>query len=477
MAGAPTSLGFSVRRRERELVAPARPTPYEFKMLSDIDDQDILRFNRSGISFYRHNPNQDGVDPVTVIRAALSEALVHFYPLAGRLRELRPTRKLVVECTGEGVVFVEADASFRMDDLGDGTSTSSPLLAPPVPCYDMLLCEAESPTADVVDRPLLFVQMTRLACGGFVFGMHICHCMADGSGMVQFLTAVTEFARGVPGAPTVPPVWEREALTTRSWPPTVTRDHVEYAPLPVDDDDDDVLLSLSPSTNAYAHHVFFFGDREIAALRSQVVAACSRFDLVGAFMWRCRTAALRHGRGDVVRLNMFVNARVRNRPVPRGYYGNAIVFASASAPAGELCGRPLGHALRLLVEAKARAWEDGYVQSVASFNAARRRPAFPKGARTYFISDMTRAGMTDIDFGWGKPVYGGPATTMLATFHLQGRNEAGEAGIVVPISLPSPVMERLIQEVDKGLNAGAAAVLDDAKARVVPDEGYVLAKL
>ncbi|EEE63219.1 hypothetical protein OsJ_18029 [Oryza sativa Japonica Group] len=413
MAGAPTSLGFSVRRRERELVAPARPTPYEFKMLSDIDDQDILRFNRSGISFYRHNPNQDGVDPVTVIRAALSEALVHFYPLAGRLRELRPTRKLVVECTGEGVVFVEADASFRMDDLGDGTSTSSPLLAPPVPCYDMLLCEAESPTADVVDRPLLFVQMTRLACGGFVFGMHICHCMADGSGMVQFLTAVTEFARGVPGAPTVPPV----------------------------------------------------------------VAACSRFDLVGAFMWRCRTAALRHGRGDVVRLNMFVNARVRNRPVPRGYYGNAIVFASASAPAGELCGRPLGHALRLLVEAKARAWEDGYVQSVASFNAARRRPAFPKGARTYFISDMTRAGMTDIDFGWGKPVYGGPATTMLATFHLQGRNEAGEAGIVVPISLPSPVMERLIQEVDKGLNAGAAAVLDDAKARVVPDEGYVLAKL
>lgn len=151
MAGAPT-LAFSVRRRERELVAPAKPTPYEFKMLSDIDDQDILRFNRSGILFYRHSPSKDGLDPVKVIKAAISETLVHFYPVAGRFRELRPTRKLVVECTGEGVVFVEADANFRMDELGTS-------LAPPVPCYDMLLCEPESPTADVVDRPLLFIQV------------------------------------------------------------------------------------------------------------------------------------------------------------------------------------------------------------------------------------------------------------------------------------------------------------------------------
>uniref|UniRef100_A0A0E0L0L6 Uncharacterized protein n=1 Tax=Oryza punctata TaxID=4537 RepID=A0A0E0L0L6_ORYPU len=468
MAGAPT-LAFSVRRRERELVAPARPTPYEFKMLSDIDDQDILRFNRSGILFYRHNPSKDGLDPVKVIKAAISETLVHFYPLAGRFRELRPTRKLVVECTGEGIVFVEADANFRMDELGTS-------LAPPVPCYDMLLCEPESPTADVVDRPLLFIQVTRLACGGFVFGMHICHCMADGSGIVQFLTALTEFARGVHGAPTVRPVWEREALTAR-WPPTVTRDHVEYTPPP--DAGKDVL---SP-TDAYAHHVFFFGASEIAALRSQAPpdlrAVSSRFDLVGAFMWRCRTAALRYDPGDVVRLHMFVNARVRNRskrPVPRGYYGNAIVFAAASVPAGELWRRPFGHALRLLMEAKARASEEGYVQSVANFNAAHRRPPFPK-ARTYLISDMTQAGLMAIDFGWGKPVYGGPATTMLATFHLEGRNEVGEAGVIVPIRLPNPVIQRLIQEVNKGLTAGASvAILDDARASVVPDD-YVLAKL
>lgn len=155
MAGVPSlaTTTFAVRRGERQLVSPARPTPYEFKPLSDIDDQDVLRFYRSGAFFYRSNAAKAGLDPVQVIRSALSEALVHFYPLAGRFRELQPTRKLVVECTGEGVVFVEADADVRMEDIGDA-------LAPPVPCFDKLLCEPESPTADVIDRPLLFVQVS-----------------------------------------------------------------------------------------------------------------------------------------------------------------------------------------------------------------------------------------------------------------------------------------------------------------------------
>ncbi|RCV12280.1 LOW QUALITY PROTEIN: hypothetical protein SETIT_2G256400v2 [Setaria italica] len=469
MAGAPSLISFPVRRGERQLVAPARPTPYGFKMLSDIDDQDVLRFYRSGIFFYRGNAPRAGLDPVKVIRSALAEALVHFHPLAGRLRELQPTRKLVVECTGEGVVFVEADADVRMDDLGDS-------LAPPVPCYDKLLCEPESPTAVVVDRPLIYFQVTRLRCGGFIFGFQICHCMADGTGIVQFLTALTEFARGVPGAPTVRPVWERE-LFMAGWPPEITYDHQEYAPLP--DRGKDMAI---PGDDVFAHHAFFFGPSEIAAIRSQAPpalrSATSRFDLVGAFMWRCRTAALRFDPDDLVRLSLFVE-RARNRsrrPVPPGYYGNAFAFAAAAAAAGELCRRPFGYALQLLLEAKARASQEGYVQSVASFNAARRRPPFPK-ARTYLISDVTQAGLLAVDFGWGRPLYGGPATIMLATFHLEGRNEAGDAGILVPMRLPAPAMEGLKQQVRKELTAYGAIENDGDKinSNLVP--GPVLAKL
>lgn len=319
------------------------------------------------------------------------------------------------------------------------------------------------------------MQVTRLKCGGFIFAFQICHCMADGIGTVQFLTALTEFVRGVPGAPTVRPVWERELLTASSWPPEISHDHLEYAPLPDAAGDD--RAAANPS-DVFAHHAFFFGPTEIAAIRAQAPpalrSAVSRFDLVGAFMWRCRTAALHFFDPDdddaaaiVVRLHMFVNARVRNRsrrPVPRGYYGNAFAFAAASAPAGELCRRPFRYALQLLLEAKARASREGYVQSVAGFNAARRRPPFPK-ARTYLISDVTQAGMLAVDFGWGRPVYGGPATIMLASFHQEGRNEAGEPGIVVPIRLPAPAMERLKRNVRKGLGAHV-----DVETKTTADE-------
>lgn len=285
--------------------------------------------------------------------------------------------------------------------------------------------------------------------------------MADGTGIVQFLTALTEFARGVPGAPTVRPVWSRE-LFMAGWPPEITHDHLEYAPLPDDStakDDDRVNKNPSDGGEVIDHHAFFFGPAEIAAIRAQAPpalrSAVSRFDLVGAFMWRCRTAALQFDPSAAVRLHIFVNARVRNRsrrPVPVGYYGNAFAFAAASAPAGELCRRPFRHALQLLVEAKARASREGYVQSVAGFNAARRRPPFPK-ARTFLVSDVTQAGLMAVDFGWGRPVYGGPATIMLASFHQEGRNQAGEPGILVPIRLPAPAMERLKENVRKELGA------------------------
>jgi hypothetical protein len=100
----PSSLVFTVRRCKPELVAPAKPTPHEFKQLSDVDDQEGLRFQIPVISFYKYDPSMQGRDPVKVIREALAQTLVFYYPFAGRLRE-GPGRKLVVECTGEGMML------------------------------------------------------------------------------------------------------------------------------------------------------------------------------------------------------------------------------------------------------------------------------------------------------------------------------------------------------------------------------------
>ncbi|EEF38381.1 hypothetical protein RCOM_1516910 [Ricinus communis] len=113
---------FQVHRRGPELIVPAKPTPYEFKLLSDIDDQEGLRFHVPIVQIYHHDPSVQGKDPVKVIREALAKALVFYYLFAGSLREWS-NRKLVVECPSEGVLFIEADADITLEHCRDALQT------------------------------------------------------------------------------------------------------------------------------------------------------------------------------------------------------------------------------------------------------------------------------------------------------------------------------------------------------------------
>ena len=69
-------LVFTVTRRSPELICPAKPTPHEYKLLSDIDDQEGLRFQIPVILFYQNKNDVQKIDPVSVIREALSKTLV-----------------------------------------------------------------------------------------------------------------------------------------------------------------------------------------------------------------------------------------------------------------------------------------------------------------------------------------------------------------------------------------------------------------
>ena len=123
-----SSLTFAVRRQEPRLVAPAKQTPCELKPLSDIDDQQGLRFQVPVIMFYKKNPSKDGEDPAKIIEAALAKTLVFYYPFAGRLIEAR-NRKLMVACTGEGVLCVEADADIELEQVSDPLQPGFPYSA------------------------------------------------------------------------------------------------------------------------------------------------------------------------------------------------------------------------------------------------------------------------------------------------------------------------------------------------------------
>ena len=113
------------------------------------------------------------------------------------------------------------------------------------------------------------------------------HTMSDSLGLVQFLNAVSEMARGA-DVPSVLPVLERELLNAQN-PPRITCMHHEYEEV----HDTRGTLGVMDDHNT-VHRSFFFGPKEIKALRKripQTLGPCSTFEALTACVWRCRTVA------------------------------------------------------------------------------------------------------------------------------------------------------------------------------------------
>lgn len=66
------------------------------------------------------------------------------------------------------------------------------------------------------------MQVTRLACGGFILAYTFNHCICDAYGAYQFITVVSEFCKDPNRrAPSTLRSWERETLRPRS-PPIIS---------------------------------------------------------------------------------------------------------------------------------------------------------------------------------------------------------------------------------------------------------------
>ncbi|KAM7280804.1 hypothetical protein ACFE04_007938 [Oxalis oulophora] len=410
MAPPLSSLVFNVCRREPELIRPATPTPSNLHPLSDIDDQECLRFHFPIINFYRHNPEMLArkVDPVNVIRNALAQALVFYYPFAGRLIE-GANRKLSVDCNSEGVLFIEADADVSLEQFGK-------FLHPPFPCLDELLYDVPG-SSGMLNSPLMLIQVTRLKCGGFTFALRRNHTISDGAGLSQFLSAMSELARGA-DCPSIKPVWERHVLNARD-PPHVSYIHHEY-----DDVSDD--------------------------------QSC---------LWLCRSKALQFDPKQTVRMLCTINLRKFKRTMlPLGYYGNAFAIPAAISTAEKLTENHLSYAVELVQKAKAE-FNEKYLKSVADLMVIKGRPHYTV-ANSFVVSDAIHAGLELVDFGWGEAVYGGLAKAGIEdipemSFYLPYKNDKGN-GILMQVCLPAIAMERFVKELDSVLNKDQQIIKDQS---------------
>lgn len=113
--------------------------------------------------------------------------------------------------------------------------------------------------------------------------------------------------------------------------------------------------------------------------------------------------------------------------------------------AGLLCKSPLKYAVQLVKRAKAMMSKE-YIQSSADILVSKGRPRHTT-AWNLVVGDASRVGFDQIDFGWGKPVYGGIACAFpLLSIFGRCKNMRDEVGVVVPIWLPLGAMRKLRKE-------------------------------
>ncbi|KAJ8619656.1 hypothetical protein MRB53_028185 [Persea americana] len=440
-----STLVFSVKREQPVLVAPAKPTPHELKPLSDIDDQEGLRFQVPTIHVYRNHSPIRGRDLTFLLREALAKALIFYYPFAGRLREW-PGRKLAVECTGEGVLFIEADADVSLEQLSDAIQL-------PFPCFDELLYDVPG-SGGILDCPLMLIQVTHLTCGGFIVGLRFTHAICDYAGILQLMRTIAQIALGA-HAPSIPPVWERELLNARR-PSRITCYHPEYEDTP-----QPAGAAAPLPSQPLLHRSFFFTSGHIATLRRRLPPhlrhSTTTFELLTACLWRCKTlATLQPPYKDEAKIIFVVNSRTKySPPLPDGYYGNVLAFPIVVSPAGDLCRNPIGYAVEQVKKTKAMVTQE-YMQSMADLMVIKGKPPL---VRTWMVSDLTASvGAKEVDFGWGKAVYSGPPQALVTTngvvvsFYIPFCNGKGEDGILVPVCMTEHEMERFSKEVDSMIN-------------------------
>ncbi|XWS47779.1 hypothetical protein CRYUN_Cryun13aG0014400 [Craigia yunnanensis] len=253
-------------------------------------------------------------DAVEVVKNGLSNILVYHYPLAGRLT-ISSEGKLIVDCTGEGAVFVEAEANCGLEEMGDITKPD------PITLGKLVY---EIPGAqNLLDIPLLVIQVTKFICVGFAIGISMNHCMLDGIGAMEFVNGWGEVTRGLPLK--IPPFLDRSILKARN-PPMIEFSHHEF----------DEIEDISNTSKLYEEEEMLYksflfdpdklGQLKELAMEDGVLSKCTTFEVLAGFVWRARCQALNLLPEQQTKLLFAVDGRPRFiPPLPEGYAGNGIV--------------------------------------------------------------------------------------------------------------------------------------------------------
>ncbi|KAB2619414.1 acetyltransferase [Pyrus ussuriensis x Pyrus communis] len=283
------------------------------------------------------------------LKQSLSVALVHFYPLAGRLVTTKsedPASYVVyVDCNNSpGAKFIYATLEMSVSDILSPTDV--PLVVQSFFDHDRAV------NHDGHTMSLLSVQVTELVDGIFI-GLSINHSLVDGTSFWHFFNVWSEIFQ----------VQAQEGhnhfVANISRPPVLKRwfpdGHGPIINLPFKHSDEFIGRFEAPLLR---ERMFHFSSESIAKLKAKANAESdttkiSSFKSLSALLWRTITRArcLAPDQGTSCRLAANNRGRI-NPPLSGDYFGNSIhPVKSETVAAGELLEHGIGWAAWKLHEA------------------------------------------------------------------------------------------------------------------------------
>ncbi|KAG0617720.1 hypothetical protein M758_4G009700 [Ceratodon purpureus] len=369
------------------------------------------------------------------LKDSLAEALVLFYPLAGRvLTKDGPPR---IHCSDAGAVFTEASIDADMAELRTDDFLPLPLLSGLVAAglgdYPVL---PEMPAG----LPALIIQVTHFKCGGIALAANWSHGAADGHSGLHFMKSWSELARGAqvsllpdhrrdlvkPRDPPVPtelvkavavsPDAQVTASKTVAGKDQVIKISVENSPVPMSKAD--ILGStLEARTEAKLTRVttkiLEFTKDEISQMRKAATDHCNpsthftRADCMFTHLWRTIVRSRNLPSTARVRLWILVEGR-KKLSLPVGYFGNVIGRIPVITTVNELLNGPFSETAALIhsgIASITTEWFQGFVDWVQTREPGQYQLAAEElgpGADCS-ISHLVWFPFYDLDFGFGTP--------------------------------------------------------------------------
>ncbi|KAG2319404.1 hypothetical protein Bca4012_054349 [Brassica carinata] len=437
-----------VEKKPVEFVKPSKQTLWETLSLSTLDNDPENEVMYATLYVFKANGKNQN-DLVSLLKKALSELLVYYYPLSSKISRRKGDRKLQLTYCSEGVPFVIATAACDLATLNYIENIDEEIALRLVPEIEL------NYQYEISYHPLAF-QVTKFPCGGFTIGVALSHAVFDGFGVAMILHALTELAGGK-SKPSVMPVWQREQLVRG----------IDNKPARVPGSKRDSILATSPfmPTDDMVTETITIRPEVIKKLRDTLARedeflnkeGFSTFEVLSACIWKSRSRALNLNLDGTTILGIPVGIRhLLEPPVPKGYYGNSCIDVYIELTVRDLDESTIFDIVKLVKRAKKSAYDKKYVEEeLRNIERLIKEDAKFEGVKDslLFLTDMRNIGYFEsVDFGWKEPVHVRPLTPPEIAKNLgmilrpSKVDPSMEGGIKVMMTLPRDAMVNFKQE-------------------------------